>query len=187
MNEAFALRDVMRREFVGVAESDTLAGTVALLDEEGLECAVVMRGGEAVGLVTPSVVNRAVAGGVDFDTPVSELMITDPVVLGPADRLGEAAAMLGTGGPRAVVVADKEDVLGVLTPRGALDAIAARATDTDSPEPETPEPGSVAAAAGAEADGDEYARQSVCEACGSLAADLTEFNGQLLCPDCRDV
>jgi CBS domain-containing protein len=182
MNEAFALRDVMRREFVGVGESDTLEGTVSLLAEEGAECAVVLRGSDPVGLVTPSVINEAIADDVNPKTQIAMLMDDAPPVMGPADRFEEAASRLGEGGPRAIVVADEDGVVGLLTATQALDAIAARIGEAANPEP-----GTVAATAGAETDDDEYARQSVCEGCGSLAADLTAFNGQLLCPDCRDV
>lgn len=182
MNEAFALRDVMRREFVGVGESDTLDGTVSLLAEEGAECAIVLRGNDPIGLVTPAVINEAIADGVNEKTQIAMLMDDAPPVMGPDDRLEEAASLLGEGGPRAIVVADGDGVVGLLTATQALDAISARMG-----EAVTPEPGTVAAAAGAETDDDEYARQSVCEGCGSLAADLTAFNGQLLCPDCRDV
>lgn len=182
MNEAFALRDVMRREFVGVGESDTLDGTMALLAAEGAECAVVLRGNDPVGLVTPSVINEAMADGVNPKTQIAMLMDDAPPTMSPEDRLEEAASLLGEGGPRAIVVADEDGVVGLLTAAHVLDALSARMNEAI-----TPEPGTVAATAGAESDEDEYARQSVCEGCGSLAADLTSFNGQLLCPDCRDV
>lgn len=187
MNEAFALRDVMRREFVGVGESDTVEGTISLLEAEEAECAVVLRGSDPVGLVTPGALITAISSGLEPETAISEVMVDSPAVLGPGDRLSEAASLLGEGGPRAVVIADQDGVVGLLTPSQVLDAIAARISEPEPPEAEAPEPGSVAATAPTEADEDEYARQSVCEGCGSLAADLTDFNGQLLCSDCRDV
>ncbi|MFC6754826.1 CBS domain-containing protein, partial [Halorubrum tibetense] len=43
------VRDVMHREFLGASESDALTEAAALLVEEVTDCAVVLRGGEAVG------------------------------------------------------------------------------------------------------------------------------------------
>jgi len=35
--------------------------------------------------------------------------------------------------------------------------------------------------------GDRFQNQSICEGCGTLASDLAGFNGQMLCPECRDL
>ncbi|MFB6111426.1 MAG: HPP family protein [Halobacteriaceae archaeon] len=188
MDDSFALRDVMRREFVGVAEGDDLRETVALLDAESSEYAVVLDGADAVGLIGPSVVYGALGGDREGSPSVGEVMVDVPAVLGPGDRLGEALDLLGGDGPGAVVVADTEGVIGIVTAHDALSALSARPNaGSNAPRQAEPEPGSVAAAANTEADDDSYSRQSVCEACGSLSADLAEFNGQLLCPDCREV
>lgn len=182
MDETLTLRDVMRREFVGVTESDALEGALSLLAAEDATVALVVRGEEPVGTLTPQAVFTAVAEGDATGTEVGAVMGAAPPTLPPDVAVAEAVDLLADGGAAVVAVTDGSGVHGLVDAGDALSALAARPS-REAP----PEPGSVAAEAGAAADRDGYSRQSVCEACGSLAADLAEFNGQLLCADCRDV
>ncbi|MEF8787364.1 MAG: CBS domain-containing protein, partial [Haloarculaceae archaeon] len=34
---------------------------------------------------------------------------------------------------------------------------------------------------------DNFEDQGICEVCGTFTRDLSSFNGQLLCDDCRDM
>ena len=63
------------------------------------------------------------------------------------------------------------------------DVIIAHAALPESEEAEAP----VAVATGESANDDRFSTQSVCEACGALAGNLSNVNGQLLCADCREM
>lgn len=176
MNEDVTLREIVRQEFVGVTESDTIGDTISLLADENAECAVVLHGGNAVGLVAPQDLYRAVAGGQDGVT-VDEIMRDPPPALAPGDTLESAATLLIESDTPRILVTDDDGVLGLVDSRDVLAVKTARPAAN-------PVESEVAASATTQ---DNYTSQSICEGCGSLSRDLSEFNGQLLCPDCRSV
>lgn len=181
MDTTLPLRDVMRREFVGVGPGDTVAETAGLLASEGAQWAIVLSGGAPRGLITPTVLYESLSGEAASETRVESVMDGDPLVMQPDATVGEAAAVLSDAAAAIIVEADQEAV-GLVTPVDLLGALTAR------PTAETTDPGMNPNAAREQpADDDDFARQSVCEACGTLTADLAEFNGQLVCPNCRSV
>jgi CBS domain-containing protein len=181
MNDDVTLRDVMAREFVGVNESDPVAGAAALLSAERADAAVVLRGSEPVGVFSARDVVEVVAAGDDpGETPVSAVM-SPPVALPSGASLADAMEAMADRDVTHVVVTDAEDVAGTVEAR---DVVAAAAALRGEREP--------VAGPGAEGDGgradatDAFADQSICEVCGSLARTLTNVNGQLVCSDCRE-
>lgn len=182
MQDDVALRDVMTREFVGVTESDSIRGAARLMCDEGTETAVVLRGQEPVGVVTPLEVLEFVASGGDpAETPVSSVMSEPSESLAPDDSLAAATAALAGGDGSDVLVAADGEVVGTLHPRDVVVASASTpATDpaATGPADRRDEPS---------ADADRYSSQSICETCGSLTRDLVDVNGQLRCANCRDV
>ncbi|MFB6105760.1 MAG: CBS domain-containing protein [Halobacteriaceae archaeon] len=191
MDDTVTLREVASREFVGVSESDTVRGTVELLAADGDAAAVVMRGTDAVGSVTPRDVFAFLAtGGDPATTRVTEVMSDPPERLSADATVADAVAAFGEDTGWRVVVVDPEtgEPIGTVGPR---DVVTTGTVERGRPAA-TGEVGTgTAATAGAETRRepaeDEYATQSICEGCGSLARDLTNVDGQLLCADCRDV
>lgn len=177
MAEDVMLREVARQEFVGVTESDTVAGALSLLAAEAADCAVVLRGGEAIGLLTPPDLYAALADQDLDGAPVTDVMRDPPPTLGPSDTVAMAETLLVESGTPRVLVTDDDGVLGLLDARDVLRVKTARQTEPPTDTQVTAQP----------TEQDSYSAQSVCEGCGSLAADLREFNGQLLCSDCRSV
>lgn len=183
MNDNLPLRDVMRREFVGVAPSDTAASTARLLAAEEAAYAIVVQGGTPQGLLAPTALYEALAVEEDSERPVEAIMDPNPVVLAPDATVDEAASLLADISTGAIIVEDDGDALGLVTSSDVIGPLTTRATA----EPANPSlrTGTARDQSGDEAD--DYSRQSVCEGCGTLTADLADFNGQLLCPDCRSV
>lgn len=177
------LRDVMTRDFVGVSESDTVRGAVTVMRNEGVQDAVVLRGREPVGVITAGDVLDVLVEGRDTETTtVDEVMQRDVPSLTSAAGLGEVATKMLATDSDLVLVAENDDVQGVITaselarytwgrPNGPELAHAVE-ENVSSPNT-TAEEG--------------YSNQSICEACGSLSRDLVNVNGQLLCPDCREM
>jgi CBS domain-containing protein len=203
-----ALRDVMSHEFVGVSESDELLDAVELLREENTTSAVVLRGSDPVGMLTADTVLDLVLDDTDLGSvAVSEVMEDTPVTL-PADAsVAEAGDMMGrTGDPRVLVTDGEDGVRGVVEARDIAPAVAGRSeTAGDAPTGSggvgasgaaSMEMADAAAEEYADSPADEYedgqaasdyAEQGVCESCGSLASELVNVNGRLLCTECRSV
>ena len=191
--EGVTIRDVMTREYVGVSESDTVLGAVRLMREEESGSVVVLRGSDPVGVLTEWDVLGVVADEADpAETTVASVM-SEPVLTVAADEgLRTATGKMSRERVRRLVVTDSQEVVGVLSER---DVIAATATAA-KPEsgPTTPVEGNLVGATRDDArvrpetnNNGGYADQGVCETCGSLADSLREFNGQLVCAECREV
>ncbi|WP_435358243.1 CBS domain-containing protein [Haloarchaeobius sp. DFWS5] len=195
MERDVSIRDITTREYVGVSESDSVLSTVQLMRDEDAGSVLVLRGEDPVGIMTERDVLEMVADGSDpATTTVSDLM-SRPVVSIDADRsLSEAADVMSRQEIRNLLVTDGDEVVGVLTERDVIDvagplrASQSLAATTDSLRDstdmdETPDESPIANGG----TGDEYGTQGVCELCGALAGSLYEANGQLVCPDCRQV
>lgn len=202
MESELSVRDVLTTEYVGVSESDPVLGAVQLMREERASCVLVVRGSEPVGIVTEwDVLGLVAAEGDPAETPVEEIM-TSPVISVEPDRsLTDVATMMARENIRNVLVETEDDLLGILTQRDVIAAagsfaatVAPSRTGEARGEPETPAEESMAAPVDELPDdrmvpngGDEYSTQGVCESCGSLAEELRDANGKLVCPDCRSV
>ncbi|WP_135363322.1 CBS domain-containing protein [Halosimplex halophilum] len=197
MQRDASVREVMDREFVGVSEGDDLGETAELMLEEGVDSAVVLRGTDPVGVVTE---RDALAAFVDRegDPPTAAEAMTDEVPTVPPDlTIAEAADRLSAGSTQRVLVSDGDEPLGVLTERDLLTAspFAPTASEAAPTDRERAVAGvtqgrgeqGVEPADSRRGDDSRFEDQSLCEACGSLSRELSTFNGQLLCPDCRDI
>lgn len=191
MRERVSVREVMRRDYVGVSESDSVRGAAELMYADGMACAVVQRGNDPVGVLTAEDVLGLVSRADDSAETTVGAVMREPVVGIDADRpLDDAMAMMADRDVRQLVVRGDDGIAGVLSehdlltantvlPGAAAEERQATAigetgttiTEAVDEEEETPEP---------------YA-QGVCEVCGSLTAELRDVNGQLVCMDCRSV
>ncbi|MBP1923342.1 CBS domain-containing protein [Halorubrum alkaliphilum] len=130
------VRDVMHREFLGVSESDPLADAAALLVEEGTDCSVVLRGGEAVGrLAARDALGGVLDGVAGTDagtddagetnggvTTVGDVMRPPLPTVAPDDALVGVDELLVAEGVSRVVVADDGEAVGVVTAQDSLAA-----------------------------------------------------------------
>lgn len=201
----------MHREFLGVSESDGLAGAAGLMVEEETDCLVVVRGGEPVGRLGSRDALGALldadgrsAGAGDGDGPTVGSVMGPPLpTVAPGDSLAAVEERLVAEGVGRVVAVEGGEAVGVVT---AGDALAAGAPRTGDGARETAvgdeslrgtrrgdegllgsdggvDPGSEAAAT----DASGSPTQGVCESCGALVPDLVSANGQAVCPECREV
>jgi CBS domain-containing protein len=175
--------EAMTREFVGVSESDSLAGAVDLLLAEDANTAVVLRGTDPVGLLgaTDALGHLREAGS--FDDAVDEAMTESTPTVAPDTNLQDAATRLADVGVDCLLVGE-DDLLGVVTRR---DVASATTSLTDRPEPMAVTGAATGEEEPAGNEDHDFATQSLCEVCGSLTPELQNFNGKLVCGDCRDV
>lgn len=182
----------MSHEFVGVSEGDDVRSTAALMLSEGVDCVVVLRGQEPVGLLTEREVLSAIADGRETEeTPVGSVMADRGESIEPTAGLDTALDVMATEDRRRLLVGDGE-LRGVLTEHDLLTATALERYG----EPEgrehvalngTEPPYSTATFDDTPDEDLAVSDQSICQECGALARDLTEGDGQLLCADCRKV
>jgi len=181
------VREVMNREYVGVSESDDLLETVELLLREHAAAAIVLRGSEPVGVVTERDVLALLVDGPDpEEATVADAMTASIPTVAPDESIESATDQMSTQSAGRLVVTNGSEPLGIVTER---DLLASRRYQTESEEMVAAEAGVTAASATdtrTESE-DQFEDQGICEVCGALTRDLSSFNGQLLCGDCRDM
>jgi signal-transduction protein with cAMP-binding, CBS, and nucleotidyltransferase domain len=176
----------MRRTYVGVSEGDSVAGAARLMNEDGVESAVVIRGPDPIGMLTAGDVMGVIADGGDPETTAVDAAMRRPVAsVAPGDGLEKAIGAMADHDVHRLAVVSEGSLVGTVTehdivtvPSSFSSTGTAESTGEDDPVPERtnrdPGPGS-----------DTYTIQSVCEVCGSLSRSLDPHNGQLVCEDCR--
>lgn len=194
--------EIMTRDYLGVSESDPVDEAVALMREEEVSGVVVQRGSEPVGMLTAAdALGLLTADGRAADTTVGEVMSATVPSVDPAAPVIRAAGEMADGGIGSLLVTDGDAIVGVVSERDVVQAMATLADHAAVAEPTDPAATIGAAAvesseSGGEQHEDEYARtttesdesiQSVCEICGALTPDLHNFNGKLICGDCREI
>ena len=177
MSSAVTVRNVMTREFVGVSESDGVIETVELLLAEGAECAIVLRGRDAVGMVSERDALSVVTNDIDSAAATVADVMSDGVVRVPSrGSLATAARTMEREGVRRLLAIEEAEPVGVVT---AHDIVVASTL--------VPEPNAGVGPASATTDPTaEYDTQGICEACGTLVRDLVNANGRLVCLNCRE-
>lgn len=191
MNRDVTVQDVMDREYVGVSESDDLVDTVELLLRNDVDTAVVQRGSEYVGVLTHEDVLALLVEGPDVEeASVGDAMTESVPTVSPATALGAAADKMSTRESGRLLVTNGSEPLGVVSERDLL------ASQTFSEPTERRAQEAVTASVGTERERETeeaageaggFEDQSICERCGTFASNLSSFNGQLLCADCRSI
>jgi CBS domain-containing protein len=184
MEDPVTVRDVMHRSYVGVSESDSIVGAAELMLEEGVHGAVVLRGSEPVGVLDETRLLDVIANRRDpGETTAAEVM--RPAVTVEADqRLEEAIAAMATDGLRHLLVEDNGDVVASVSDQDIVTAYSVIDSRAESPDHQVDPLVGAAETVDAALGSDVYSTQGVCESCGALTGELSNHNGQLLCPDC---
>lgn len=109
--------DAMRKEIVTINEETSVAEASKSMREKGEGCAIILRKGTPVGIVTERDVTWKVAGnGLDPKrVQVSEIMSAPLVTIDPDASLIEAAKIMEEHKIRRLAVARKGILYGVLT------------------------------------------------------------------------
>lgn len=109
--------DAMRKEIVTINEETSVAEASKSMREKGEGCAIILRKGTPMGIVTERDVTWKVAGnGLDPKrVQVSEIMSAPLVTIDPDASLIEAAKIMEEHKIRRLAVAKKGILYGVLT------------------------------------------------------------------------
>lgn len=194
MNRDVTVREVMDREFVAASESDSVRSTVELMLREEAEPAVVLRGSEPVGVLADRDVLALVVEDVTSleAATVGDVMTESVPTIAPDQTLAEARDRIAARSTSWLVVTNGGEPDGVITEHDILSS-STLGTEIDATDGvvdaddqiETSTSATVTRAGATEAGG--FEDQSICEKCGALSHDLSMFNGQLLCADCREI
>ncbi|MFJ3974138.1 CBS domain-containing protein [Streptomyces sp. NPDC090021] len=119
---------------VSVDATTTIGEAARRMDLHGVGCLVVTEGGALRGIVTDrDVTVRAVAGGLDRDDPVGQVMTSPAVTVDAAEDIHAAYRKFRNSGVRRLPVVDGQRVVGMLTVDDLLMDVFRRVADLLGP------------------------------------------------------
>ena len=114
------LADLMHTEVLSVNPDTTMAEAARRMVERDTGAAVVLDGGELVGMVSERDLMRIVSDGVDPQMPVSERMTRHVLTGVPSMSIPEALAIMHEGHFRHLPVSDMGRVVGMVSMRDVM-------------------------------------------------------------------
>jgi len=120
------LADVMATDVLTVPPEATLADAARRMIARDAGAAVVMEGGELVGVISERDLMRAIPDACDPDTPVADRMTRHVMTGTPSTGIGEAMAIMIEGRFRHLPVVEEGRVLGVVSMRDLMSWTALR-------------------------------------------------------------
>jgi acetoin utilization protein AcuB len=121
------IEDVMTRAPHTIGDDQTVASAKHEMLERGIRHLPVLRGGHCVGMISDRDVKLAYAtdGSSAGDTPVREVCSADVYTVRGAESVNDVAAHLAASGiGSAVIVDDREKVIGIFTVTDACRVLA---------------------------------------------------------------
>lgn len=122
-----AVGEIMTKELVTVESGATVAEAATVMGERKVGSALVIDGGELVGIFTERDIVRALSQ--DFDAPghpITHWMTKDPATITPETTVPEALDMMLTRGFRHLPVLDGTTPVGMVSMRDLSRATAER-------------------------------------------------------------
>lgn len=164
----------MSKNPVTIDPSATAKEAAALMRERELGSLLVVSARKPVGIVTEKdLVTKVVAENrMPAEVTVNEVMTSPVVTIGPYQEILDAAKTMADLNIRRLAVVDNDDLVGLVTENDILKVWPALIEITRE---------RAAISAPREGVGVGY-----CEGCSTFSDQLSLYNGQLLCPDCRE-
>lgn len=176
MENKVEIREVMTDGVIAVEKDETVVEAAKLLEEEGIRGLVVVKDGEAVGVVVcRDIVYQVVSKGLNpQETLVEDIMSTDLIVAEADEYLDDVAMAMAQNDISRVPIVEGEMLTGIVTQSDILRAWPGFA-EIIGEEIEM----------NAEASPRPESQSGTCEECENYSEDLREAGGLLLCAECR--
>src|SRR5687768_566512 len=113
-------RNHMSRNLLTVEPGVKLTEVAQRMVARDVGAVLVLEDGRLVGILTERDVLRAVAGGIDDTTLVSDWMTPDPDTMEPDETTRHAATLMIHGGFRHLPVTEGDEVVGMLSIRDLM-------------------------------------------------------------------
>jgi CBS domain-containing protein len=100
---------------------DSVRNVLRQMQEAKTGAAMICSNGKLAGVFTERDALRLLADDSNLDTPVSEVMIRNPITVRKTDTVGRAISLMGGGGFRRLPIVDEQGMVqGVLKVSGLL-------------------------------------------------------------------
>ncbi|MEM1549399.1 MAG: CBS domain-containing protein [Candidatus Methanomethylicia archaeon] len=179
--EDLTVSDVMSKNPITASSSSTIIDIARIMRDRNVGSVVILDDyGKPVGIVTErDIVVKVLASGLDVNSSVSKVMSKPLITINPSTRIVDAARIMVKKNVRRLIVMDGDRMIGIVTEKDILRV--------------APEIIDILLEAMKVNAGVEYGYPSggsltgYCDGCGEWSDELIDFNGEYLCPDCREV
>ena len=180
MKTGYQVGDAMTKKPVNVGSSATIEECAQIMRKEHVGALLVKDNNELRGILSEQdIVRKLVAEGRDLKkTTVGEAMVTKLATITPDKDIYDALAMMRNMNIRHLPVMDGKKMVGLLTMKDVL-KIEPQLFDILVEKFEIREMASKPAFGSKAAEG-------ICQTCGKYSGELSEVDGAMVCPDCRE-
>lgn len=117
--------DICERQLLSADVGDSLEEVAGKLDFHGVGALALLEHGSLMGIITERDIVRAIAAGADLGrTPALEYMTPGATTIESEAGIGEAASLMASIGARHLPVTDGRAVIGMLSARDLIQALA---------------------------------------------------------------
>jgi len=174
------VKDLMQRKVHTVDVNASAYSIAKLMAKTRIGCAIVLKKGKPVGIVTDSdIIERVVAKNKQAKKIKAKDIMSSPLItVSPEDSIVDASRKLRKNVIKRLPVVKNGKLVGIITN-----------TDISSVTPEflnILEERMKMKESGEEPVRTEETTIGICEGCGNYSDDLKYVNGQWLCPTCRE-
>jgi len=122
--------EIMKRDVIAVSSGTSIREAAEIMAKHGIGSVIVLnRDGAPLGIFTERDLVKAVAKGVGLDAPIDDVMSRNLVVIQQDESAVSAAMKMIENGIRHLpVVDDKGRLVGIISIRDVLSAVAASCT-----------------------------------------------------------
>jgi signal-transduction protein with cAMP-binding, CBS, and nucleotidyltransferase domain len=179
MKTGYKVGDCMTLHPVTVSKDTTLKQCADIMNDKHVGSLLVEDKGKIIGIVTEQdMVRKGIAALLDpAKTPISKVMETELMTIGPEKDLYEALTIMRDHNIRHLPVLDKGKFVGFMTIKDIL-KIQPQLFEIIVEKFEIREEGRKI--------GSSEEDEGVCEVCSNYSSDLEDVDGQLVCPQCKD-
>jgi len=175
------VKDVMSSPVITVDEDATVNKAAQLMADSHIGCIVVTsKEGKPMGIITESdFVTRVLAKNIQPSKLTAKEVMTSPLItIDPDETLSETARRMSQLNVRRLGVTYKGNLVGIISSKDIL-AITPELLEIIQ------EKARIERGTAVEEGSESAPLAGYCEQCGSWSDDLTEFEGNFLCEECR--
>ncbi len=115
---SLTVRDVMKKPVIVIGTNNTIREAAKKMTEKGVGSLVVIDNNEeVVGIVTERDLARAIAEGVDLESPITEIMSDEVYTVAPETSVLKAIEMMRLHNIRHLPVVEDDKLIGMVSLR----------------------------------------------------------------------
>ena len=169
--------DAMTKGVIYASPKDSIQRIADIMAKNDIDSVIVMEKGKGVGIVTDTdIIKKAVSKGKDTKaTPVSDVMTSPLVTIGPEQDIDKAAKMMVEKNVKRLVVTSNNKIIGIISEfdlvrvEPALHLLIQEHSKWDIADI----PSSSSTISG------------ICEVCDNYSENLSNVDGRLVCDECN--